>query len=470
MQKKIQILTANRLFPFAKRVQQLLAVLFFAIVFVFPTNAKAETRMQNLDIGSSPNFYLQNMYATTTSANGMCNSNSDQVVISAYFGDYNTGTLISTTSPQACSSYSYPMWLPISQNASTTGNYYIKVASTTPQYTFWGSFSWNGSSIASSTSNTDTRVIASDPANGQIINTLVGEPTATSSDNVEISLDTYFNTAIDGGFIDRVCIDLQPIENPNISLAPICELLTTSGGATYNFDFGELLHGQYYAIAYFTNGVDIGTHFFTYTFTFTNMYSEVPNQSCLYGSTLGVCNNISGLPDGYATTTLARNWGMPLANCDNLSGLDKVQCGLINVTKSSINFLFVPNGDQYTEMIQDIKDNALTHFPLGYVTDFVTKLSTTTVGSLTVLDITIPNGMVGTGSNLTLDLTGVLDDILNATSSVFSGSNPETDSTETFFEITNYYWKIICYLGAVLYMLRRIFGTHVIPHQENKIA
>lgn len=126
--------------------------------------------------------------------------------------------------------------------------------------------------------------------------------------------------------------------------------------------------------------------------------------------------------------------------------------------------IFVPTDEQWKEVADTIREGVLEKWPLGYVTDFFTILSTTTVGTLTVIDATIPRGLgLGTGHYIRLDLNNVLDPYLYATTSQFFGDNPNTDSTATLYDITSGYWKIFVYLGALLYMLARIIGAGLIP-------
>jgi len=123
-------------------------------------------------------------------------------------------------------------------------------------------------------------------------------------------------------------------------------------------------------------------------------------------------------------------------------------------TLQCISYLFVPDAGYLQETMTGFRNNVLTHFPLGYITDFVSILSTTTVGSLTVLDVTLPNGIPGTNAHLTLDLTNALAPLLNATSSGFA--NVSAPSDDTFLTITMYYWNLIIYIGTGLYILGRI--------------
>lgn len=137
-----------------------------------------------------------------------------------------------------------------------------------------------------------------------------------------------------------------------------------------------------------------------------------------------------------------------------------------NYCSFSTNFSFMdcltaltlPNRQDLTNATNEVKTELLTKFPIGYFTDFISIISTSTVGSIPVINAT--STLFG-NAHIKLDIANSLDFILNATTSQFA--NESASSTQTFFEITNYYWKIICYLGCAFYILRRIIGKDLIP-------
>lgn len=106
-------------------------------------------------------------------------------------------------------------------------------------------------------------------------------------------------------------------------------------------------------------------------------------------------------------------------------------------------------------------DNLKYRFPLGYVTDFVTIISTSTESSLVVVDATLPSVLPGGGAHIRIDLSHILDPVLNATSTIFN--NASAPSTQTFYEITSHYWNIVLYLAVVFYVIARIVGSHIVP-------
>lgn len=124
-------------------------------------------------------------------------------------------------------------------------------------------------------------------------------------------------------------------------------------------------------------------------------------------------------------------------------------------------FLFIPDAGQLRSTLNSFKTNVATHFPIGYVTDFITILNDNGTTTLNLLEVTVPTGIPGTGSTLTLDLGHQLDYILNATVGEFV--SPEASTTVTFYEETAFYWDILVSILAGLYILRRILGSHLIP-------
>lgn len=126
-------------------------------------------------------------------------------------------------------------------------------------------------------------------------------------------------------------------------------------------------------------------------------------------------------------------------------------------TNKCLAFMFIPDAGMVQDTLTNFKDNVALHFPLGYITDFITIMSTSTIGSLPEINLILPSALgLGTPS-LHLALTGVLDPILNSTMGNFS------TSTETFYEITSYYWDIVIYVLLFFYLVSRILGSWLVP-------
>jgi len=127
-----------------------------------------------------------------------------------------------------------------------------------------------------------------------------------------------------------------------------------------------------------------------------------------------------------------------------------------------VGYLFVPNTQIISNTVTSLTNNVLTVFPLGYITDIVTIFNSNSTSSLPVISATIPNGIIGGGASVVLNPNHALDFVLNATSTIFS------TSTQTFYEITNYYWKLVLYILAFIYVVGRILGSGLIGHNKNK--
>lgn len=189
----------------------------------------------------------------------------------------------------------------------------------------------------------------------------------------------------------------------------------------------------------------------------------VNHETALGHQTQKSLDELNEILDGYSATSTAVSASTcsPIAN--NVTTLylntdfSPIQCAV---------FLVVPDSGYVSSAMDNLKENVLTHFPLGYISDFVNIISTTTVGTLTAIDTDLPAGLgIGSGYHVTLDLTNVLDPILNATTTT-NFMTSSASSTRTFYEITNDYWKIFVYLGTLLYIIFRIIGK---GHEQPKI-
>lgn len=139
----------------------------------------------------------------------------------------------------------------------------------------------------------------------------------------------------------------------------------------------------------------------------------------------------------------------------HISNLDLLECGA-----DLIAYAFVPTDDALSYNGNLLKTHVLSKFPIGYVTEIVTQLGTTTVGTLPIISFTLPEALHMGGGSLELDLTNAFDTVLNATTSVFA--NESASSTETFGTITKRYWDMVLYALLGFYILGRILGSHLI--------
>jgi len=172
--------------------------------------------------------------------------------------------------------------------------------------------------------------------------------------------------------------------------------------------------------------------------------------------------------NGIFASTSATSTASLANQCNPISS--NVSTLFLNTNFSTIgclSFLFIPDSYLIQQSLINFKDNALTHFPIGYFTDFVDIITDNATSTLPVIDATVPNGVIGTGSHIRLDLSHSLDYVLNATSSQFN--NASASSTETFYQITSRYWRYILYVLLTFYLLGRILSSTVIPkvHHNN---
>lgn len=147
-----------------------------------------------------------------------------------------------------------------------------------------------------------------------------------------------------------------------------------------------------------------------------------------------------------------------LSDTDNMSLWERTVFGF----KVALCELFIPSKTDMASIIRTATSTILNKFPLGYVTSFVSTISSTATSSIPIFSATIPAGMAGAGASITLDISHSLDYILNATTSADFMSGTAT-STQTFYELTETYWNIFVYIGVFLYILYRILGSALIP-------
>jgi hypothetical protein len=197
----------------------------------------------------------------------------------------------------------------------------------------------------------------------------------------------------------------------------------------------------------------------------SSINDEWNNQFIVGKSTF--IGNISQNSFGLLNDTLASSTGTIGTNCNPIKASDTF--GFTYNASSSITsclaYLLIPDTGQLQTILTDFKDNVATHFPLGYVTDFLLTMSTTSTTSLNIIDVQIPEGMAGTGATLKLDITHVFDPILNAKVDKFIYKNSagigQIATSTTLYEYTSFWWEMIIYILAGLYLLARILGMHL---------
>jgi len=196
---------------------------------------------------------------------------------------------------------------------------------------------------------------------------------------------------------------------------------------------------------------------------------EVPNKTFLIGSFLPDSVLIATTSLFYVVAPTGLDVAMASTSDVLISSLvtgtttqSVLRCNPVNfdITVCAIS-LIVPSSSVVQSDFETFRDDVLRRAPIGYITRFATILLSTGSSSLPVFSATIPNGVIGAGSSLTLDLNHSLDYILNATTSSFN--NASATSTDTFYNITSFYWNIVVYLGFLFYILKRVLGKHLIP-------
>lgn len=129
--------------------------------------------------------------------------------------------------------------------------------------------------------------------------------------------------------------------------------------------------------------------------------------------------------------------------------------------KDCLVFALIPTTADLKHFGDTISLGVLSKFPLGYVWNIYQVLISTSSLALPVVDATVPNGVIGTGAHIRLEISSTtLAYLWNATTSTFVNSS--APSTETYLQIVSYYWNIVVYMAVLMYILRRILGTGLI--------
>jgi hypothetical protein len=334
-----------------------------------------------------------------------------------------------------------------------TGTYYLYFFGNYLGSNNWNSIQGYDALINGNLASVSTRIDTVNPYNEQLLststtNTIGSIGVISSSDfNGYSELDIHLENSAKGfqQCADVICSELQSGAVSRDFVYP----LTTASPYFYSSTTTGLPVGKYYM----TTKIRTGSYCIfgfcalmdTLVSTSTSFIIGTSTKAdILKTSVIDYLNNLQ------STTTSS------FANC-GIGDFNLFLCG-----QDLITYAFVPTPDAISYIGTQLHDNILTHFPIGYITDFISIIATTTEGSLTVIDATIPNGVVGTGSHIHLDLAHQLDYILNATTSSFVNSS--ASSTQTFYEITSYYWKIIVYVLTLFYILGRIIGSSIVPN------
>lgn len=145
----------------------------------------------------------------------------------------------------------------------------------------------------------------------------------------------------------------------------------------------------------------------------------------------------------------------------NLSNICNIIGGNFNMGDCLVGLILPPNQILYENYV------ILRQMPpWGYAFRLYDIFSEEATSSIPVISATVPPGVIGAGATISLDANHALDFILNATSSGFLSGN--ATSTESFYDITSFYWELLVYIALALYILRRLLGTNIIHKQTIK--
>jgi len=323
---------------------------------------------------------------------------------------------------------------PTGNCSETTGDYFGRwYNSSNVSTTFYSNLYYIGSGVWSVTGNPDetgdTRIISVIPLNN-----------ATSTNTVDFEVKIYLNPDDNDSIWSTWYIDSyyqnQPIGlqydlwNEDLLSDGLIIFSTTTTLSDGAYQIDVLLKKRIVGIFGSPWSQDSVNHIFTV------------GSSTFWGDAWqsGI-SDIMGNSSATSTDSL-------MASCNLLSGFNLVDC-LISV--------FWPSTEIFDQKLIEIKDLIDTSWPLGYISQTLgVFMATTSSSTLPIFNATIPDGVVGAGSSLTLDLADVVW-IFNATSSMTSSS------TETLGEKVGFYWNLVVYLALGFYILRRLMGGRLIP-------
>jgi len=311
--------------------------------------------------------------------------------------------------------------------------------------------------------DTSTRFFELTPGNG--------ETRATSTEN-SLYADLYLNVDdyIDGsyirlGYVEKEVLEYASVANTDLLWTYfVLNDVVTSG---YNFvstTTGSLGNeGEYYFKAELFKPSSTWTTVLSWFNPFTNINPNIITST----TTKFIYGERTGLQQFMASSTSDESLNNWIASTTTSIQDVKEYCSLSTSFSLTdcVYALFLPSNGDMQAALENIKSNITNKFPIGYFSDFISIISTSTVGNLVILDVTTPTGLgLGSTGSLRLDLTGVLDPFLNATTGKFSNISSSSTASSTLYETTSYYWNIIVYILTLFYILSRIIGSQVIPH------
>lgn len=304
--------------------------------------------------------------------------------------------------------------------------------------TYWASTTIQYDNSVNLNDNSSTRFISFDPGMGNRYSTTT--PTASSS------LTFYLNNDVEDSEELRMRYSLYRQGRDGIR-----RLIDGGNDTTWDFFQGIGQYGE--STVYFPNLFDYsleGVYYWSVDMCRPSFWSWSGCKSVVASSTYFIVGDVTGYElaqgeagqeayDSYASTTLAL-----ARSCNPLAEFSFSTC---------LKLMIVPSPSILVSRVSDV----LAIPPWGYIYRLYEIFAFDTASSsLPVISATIPSGILGAGSSISLDANHALDFVLNATTSQFLNSS--ASSTETFFEFTNRYWSVLVYLGFGFYVLSRIIG------------
>jgi len=360
-----------------------------------------------------------------------------------------------TTDSFRCNMMSSTPWF--GGSGLTAGYYWIEMLDYTSGSATSTTFFWDGT-----IGGDNTRINTVTPYNNQLVatstHTTVGATGYLNqgdlNTNTKLIIHLQNSNASFQNCIDVIC---HEIAQNSIILDFEYDLLT-SGGFSYSSSTQTLPIGKYWVTTSVQKGSSciFGYCLFTSTITSTSTSFVISTTTKADHLKDDVSNQVDKLTGG----------GASFADCTVTS------FSFLDCMSDLILYAFVPTPSEISGFTNSVHDSILTHFPLGYVTDFVSIISTTTEGSLPGIHATIPAGIAGTGASINLTLDHALDQFLNANmGSFYLATNTSAfattllgtsiSSTTTLYEYTEHYWEIFVSVMAFLYILGRILGQGI---------
>jgi len=333
--------------------------------------------------------------------------------------------------------------------------YAVNTAGVTHNYTSY--LVTSSDFVYSSGSLLYTRLISTDPLNKETVSTTTSIGATFSVSSEDWSEDAYLDisyqsTFASSGYYAGVVVPQEYHEtfavDPGMNWVSTTTTFLKPGGYTVRW---KLIAPSW--LSSFSLGLLNGRELFASS---TVLYVGYKSGNDIIEESLVEAVNRVGSATGVIASSTASSTSSFVQDC-NIFGFSTFNLG------QCLTVLFVPNKSQMQLLLEKVQTGFLTKFPLGYVTDFVTILATSTVVSIPSITATVPEALPGHGSVVTLGVSSsTLSWLYESTSGEFSGSS------QTFYDFTYYYWRIIVVLSLLFYLLMRILGSHLIAFHKKQ--